>query len=206
VHEGCSGAEPLKLLRQCLSGRVVDPVGLVEHHEIRCPYVPLQLRVLLACTPELGCVHDLDEAAVDDVFTPRGEDHTDHRLRFRQPAGLHDDDVHPRRRAGQTVQDLVEIARVHCAAQTAVAQRDHRIDLTGHCHRVDADASEVIDHRTDTRAATVPQQMVEQRGLAGAKESREDDDRYASGGHRGFLQRARRTERLGRSYWGVAAV
>ncbi len=74
---------------------------------------------------------------------------------------------------------MVEFARVDRAAQTPVAERDRGVpERSGDGHGVDLDRAEVVDDRADAGAAAVVQEVVEERGLAGAEESGEHDDGY----------------------------
>lgn len=120
---------------------------------------------------ELRGVDDLDQPAVDDPAVVAGEDHPDEFLRLGQPAGLDDDHVDTGGGASQPLQVGVQLAGVDRAAQTAVTERDHRVDLPGDGHGVDLDAAEVIDDRADTGAVAVAEQMVEEGRLARPEEA-----------------------------------
>ncbi len=139
--------------------------------------MPLDLRVPGPGGLELGGVDDLHQPAVDGALVGAGEDHPHQCLRLGQTAGLDDDDVDARRGAGEPGQHLVQVAGVDGAAQTAVAQGDHRVDLPGHRHGVDLDAAEVVDDHTDPAAPVAGEEVVEQGGLPRPQESRQDDDR-----------------------------
>ncbi len=165
--------------------RLPDPVGLVQDHQIGDGHMPVDLRVPGPGGPELRRVDDLDQSAVHDPVVLAGQDHADEFLRLGQTARLDHDHIDTGRRPGQPFQILVQLAGVDGAAQTAVAQRDHRVDLPGHRHGVDLDAAEVVDDRSDAAAAAAAQQVVEQGRLAGTEESGEHDDRNLSRGLRG---------------------
>src|SRR5262249_36192267 len=126
---------------------------------------------------ELGGVDDLDETAVDDAGMLAGEHHPYEFLRLGESAGLDDDDVHTPGRSGEPGEIDLQFTRLHRAGQTAVAERDGRVaERARDGQRVDLDGAEVVDDRPDAAASAAVQQMVEERGLAGAQESGEHDD------------------------------
>jgi hypothetical protein len=151
------------------------PVGLVQHHQVGEPQVVGQLGVALAGRLELGGVHDLREPAVADVGVLAGDHQPDQVARLGDAAGFDDDDVDPRLGRGKPPQHGVQSARVDRAAQAAVAERDHRVDLPGEGERVDVHAAEVVDHDADPGALAVGEQVVEQRRLARAEEPGDED-------------------------------
>ncbi len=177
ADHGPAGGEVRERVHEVLARRVADAIGLVEHHDVGDAHMPVQFGVPVPGVLELRGVDDLDQPAVDDPVVVAGEDHADEFLRLGQPTGLDDDHVDTGGGAGEPLQVGVQFAGVDRAAQTAVAERDHRVHLAGDGHGVDLDAAEVIDDRTDTGAVAGAEQMVEERGLARSEEAREHDDR-----------------------------
>lgn len=179
-------AEPADPIPQPLPGRVVDPVRLVEHDEIGDAQVPRDLGVPFQGGVELGRVDDLDEPAVHAALVLTGEHHPDEFLRLGEPARLDDDDIEAGVGAGEPVQEDVELARVDGTAQTAVPEGHGGVpELPGHGHGVDLDGPEVVDDDADTGATARAEKVVEQGGLAGSQEAREDDDGHGFAGHGG---------------------
>ncbi len=157
---------------------VVRAVQLVDDDQVGEGQVPVDLGVLRPGAVELGGVDDLDQAAVDDARVLAGEHHAHEFLGLGQPAGLDDDHVDPGAGRGEPVQVEVEFARVDGTAQAAVAERDGRVAQgAGDGHRVDLDGPEVVDDGSDPAASAAVQQMIEERGLSGAQETGEHDDR-----------------------------
>ncbi len=157
---------------------VRDAVGLVQDDEVGEGQVPVDLGVPGAGGVELGGVHDLDQAAVDDARVLAGEHHPHELLRLGQTAGLDDDDVDAGGGAGEAVEVAVQFADVDGAAQAAVAERDRGVaERPGHRHGVDLDGPEVVDDRSEAAAAAAVEEVVQQGRLAGAEETGEDDDR-----------------------------
>ena len=74
----------------------------------------------------------------------------------------------------EDTRDGADQVAAHRAADTAIAELDHR--LVGRVHQlaVDADLAELIDDDRDLLAGTLLQEVVEQCRLAGAEKSRED--------------------------------
>lgn len=155
-------------------GVTVDAVGLVEQHEICQCDVLVEFGVPLTGAAEFGRVHDEDESAVAYVLVARAHDEPDHVARLGESAGLDDDDVDVRGAVCEPVEHRVHVGDVDGAAQTAVAQRDHRVDLSRDHHRVDVDRAEVVDDHSDSRTTVVAQQVVEQGRLPGAQEACDD--------------------------------
>jgi len=158
--------------------RVVHPVGLVHDHEVGERQVPVDAGVRGPGLVELGGVHDLDEAAVDDVRQLAGEHHADEFLRFGQAARLDDDDVDAGGGAGEPLEVLVEFTGVDGAAQASVAEGHGGVaEGARDGHRVDLDGPEVVHDRADTAAAAAVEKVVEQGGLSRAEESGQHDHR-----------------------------
>ncbi len=172
-HHGRAAGQAAQLLLQGQALRFADPVGLVEDDEIGDGRV--------AGVARLGGVDDLDQAAVDDVPVAAGEDHADQRGRLGQAAGLDDDEVDARGRPGEGVERRVQVLGVDGAAQAAVAEGGHGVDLSGDGHRVDGDAAEVVDDHADPHALAVAQEVVQERGLPRAEEPGEHEDRNPTG-------------------------
>lgn len=174
-HSGAVDEVPNRLQHRF---RVVHPVDLVDDHEVGERQMPVDAGVRGPGLVELGGVHDLDEAAVDDVRQLTGEDHADELLRFGQAARLDDDDVDAGGGAGEPLEVVVELTGVDGTAETAVAEGHGRVaEGARDRHGVDLDGAEVVHDRADTAAAAAVEEVVEQGGLSRAEESGQHDHR-----------------------------
>ncbi len=151
-----------------------NAVDLVDYHQVCQADMLIELGMFAANGGEIGSVDQDYQAAVDDRRVLTSEDESNHVPRLGKPAGLDDDHVDPGLPVRQLVQHLVHVRDVDSAAQTAVAERDHRIDLTGDHHRVDVDGAEVVDDHADAYTVVVTQKMVEQRRLARTEKACDD--------------------------------
>ncbi len=163
--------------RQPLLVGFADSVNLVQQHQVGEAQVLVDLGVAPPGRLELRGVDHLHQPAVAEAAVRAVQQQPDHATRVGQSAGLDHDHVDVAAGPCQPGQQVVEPACVDGAAQAAVAQRHSRVDLAGHAQRVDVDLPEVVDHDADPGALRVAQQVVEQTGLPGSEEPRDDDDR-----------------------------
>jgi hypothetical protein len=149
-------------------------IGFVEHDNVGEGDLLARL-VMLQLERDVFRIDDGDERIEDEILTQHIVEHEglDDRRGIGETRGL-DDEAVDVRAAFQETRDGADQVAAHRAADTTIAELDHR--LVGRVHQlaVDADLAELVDDDRDLLAGTLLQEVVEQCRLAGAEKSRED--------------------------------
>ena len=161
--------------------RLIDQIALVEQDHVAVNHLGARHLPLENLRAEVLGIHQGDDRIeAGEIAQVAAQEGHRHRQRIGQAGGFHHQVVHLLRPLQDAVHGLQQLA-VDRAADAAVAELHHVVTRGNDQVVVDADLAEFIHQHGRLQALLVGEDVVEQRGLAGAEETGEDRHRQAGG-------------------------